>query len=101
MDILNKSQKCAAVAAAAAHELNNELTVILTGICDAISMLEPTHPARVLLVQSRAAAQRCAWHASDVLNFSSKNGVLPVRESLERLLKDQVTNEPKQRQTTS
>ena len=86
MEHLNRADRACAVTAAAAHDLNNELTVILSGICASLTELGPNHRVRPLLVQARAAAQRCAWKASGMLNFSSRRGVMPVRESLERLI---------------
>jgi len=81
-----KADRAFAVAAAAAHDLNDELTIIFSSVCDSLSSLEPGHPARQLLLEARSAAQRCAWKASGLLNFSARAGVQPVRTSLESLL---------------
>ena len=86
MEHLNRTQQACAVTAAAAHDINNELTVILSGVCGTLAELGPNHPARDLLVQARAAAQRCAGKASGLLNFSAKRGVMPVRDSLDHLM---------------
>ena len=86
MKHLNRADRACAITAAAAHELNNELTVILSSVCGTLSELGPNHPARGLLVQARSAAQRCAWRASSLLNFSSRAGVLPVRAELQELI---------------
>jgi hypothetical protein len=74
------------VAAAAAHDLNDELTIIFSTVCDSIASLEPGHPARAMLLDARSAAQRCAWKASGLLNFTARAGVRPARTPLETLL---------------
>jgi len=83
---LNRTDRACAVTAAAAHDLNNELTVILSGVCGTLADLGPNHPSRHLLLQARAAAQRCAWRASSLLNFSARRGIMPVRDSLDHLI---------------
>jgi len=85
---LTRADRACAVAAAAAHDLNNELTVILSSVCGALEELTPDHPARRLLVQARSSAQRCAWKASGMLNFSARRGVGAVRRSLDDLMTD-------------
>jgi signal transduction histidine kinase len=74
------------VAAAAAHELNNELTVILSSVTESLHRLEPDHPARAYLLDLRAAAQRCTWKASALLNLCARYHT-PVRASFDSLTK--------------
>lgn len=81
-----KSDRVWAVAAAAAHDLNDELTVILTSVTSSIEALEPGHPARPLLFDLQSAAQRCAWKASGLLNYSARHGAQGVAVPLETLL---------------
>lgn len=88
MEHLNQAERACAVTAAAAHDLNNELTVILSGVCGTLAALGPHHPQRQLLIQARSAAQRCAWKASGLLNFSARRGILPVRDSLDHLMSE-------------
>jgi hypothetical protein len=75
-----------AIAAAAAHDLNDELTVILSSVTTSIELLEADHPARPFLLDLRSAAQRCAWKASGLLNYGVRHGVYPVAATLESLL---------------
>jgi hypothetical protein len=77
-----------AVAAAAAHDLNDELTVILTSVTASIRALEPDHPARPMLLDLRSAAQRCAWKASGLLNFTARRGARPSAATFERLAEE-------------
>jgi signal transduction histidine kinase len=84
---LTKIERSGAVAAAAAHDINNELTVILSTVTDSIEKLGLTHPARPLLLELRSSAQRCAWMTSDLLNYSARHGVRPTSERLENLLR--------------
>jgi hypothetical protein len=81
-----KADRACAVAAAAAHDLNDELTVILSSVVSSILVLEPGHPARPLLFDLQSAAQRCAWKASGLLNYGARHGVQPVAANLESLL---------------
>ena len=63
------------MAAAAAHDLNDELTVILNGVSDSLETLGPGHPARSLLLEARSAIQRSVWKTSSLLTFSARHGV--------------------------
>lgn len=82
----SKAKRACAVAAAAAHDFNNELTVILSSTSDALLLIKPPHPARELLLDIQAAAQRCVWKASGLLNFSARVNPGPVRASFEYLI---------------
>lgn len=86
MERLNYADRACAVAAAAAHDLNNELTVVLTSVTNIISLIEPGHPARPLLLDLRSAAQRCAWKASGLLNYSARAGARPSPAPMESLM---------------
>jgi C4-dicarboxylate-specific signal transduction histidine kinase len=81
-----KAERACAIAAAAAHELNDELTVILTSVRSTMLALEPGHPARPMLLDLQGAAQRCAWMASTLLNYSARKGVRPAPTRMERLV---------------
>jgi signal transduction histidine kinase len=86
MDHLSNAKRACAVAAAAAHDFNNELTVILSSAADALRSLDASDPAHVLLLDIQAAAQRCVWKASGLLNFSARVNPGPVRASFEYLI---------------
>lgn len=77
-----------AVSAAAAHDMNNDLTVILSGLALALPLVSSDDPARPYLLEVRAAAQRCAWKASDLLNYSARNGARGSKSTLERLIEE-------------
>ncbi len=85
---LTRIDRAYVIAAAAAHDLNNELTVILSSVRDSILTLEPGHPARPLLLDLESAAQRCAWKASGLLNYSARRGVQAPAVPLERLIEE-------------
>ncbi len=74
------------MAAAAAHDLNCELTVILSGVAGSLATLEPGHPARALLLDAQGAVQRCAWKTSSLLTFSARRGMSRVSVPMETLL---------------
>jgi len=69
---LTKTDCPCAVAAAAAQDLNNELTIIVNCASWAMLTLEPGHPARPFLHDLQGAAQRCVWKASGLLNYSTQ-----------------------------
>jgi signal transduction histidine kinase len=83
---LTNADRACAVAAAAAHDFNNELTVILSSVAGALGAVPAENPARELLLDIQAAAQRCVWKASGLLNFSARVNPHPVRASFEYLI---------------
>jgi len=85
-----RPDRVCAVAAAAAHDLNDELTVILTSVTASIRCLAPDHPARAMLLDLQGAAQRCAWKASGLLNFTARRGARPSAATMERLVEDEL-----------
>jgi len=83
---LTQKDRVCAIAAAAAHDLNDELTIILNGANQALECLEPGHPARYLVREARWAAERCVWKTSGLLNYGVKHGLRPVPIAMERLI---------------
>jgi hypothetical protein len=83
---LTDANRACAVAAAAAHDLNNELTVIVNSVTRALGTVDNGHPAHQLLLDLQASAQRCTWKASGLLNFSARVNPTPVRASFEFLI---------------
>ena len=86
VEYLSESNRACAVAAAAAHEFNNELTVILNSVTNVLELVDENDEAYLLLVDLRAAAQRCVWKASGLLNFSARVNPHPVRASFDYLI---------------
>jgi len=80
------ADRACAVAAAAAHDLNDELTVILSGVAGSLETLEPGHPARPLLLEARRAAERSAWKTSSLLHFGARHGAVRAAAPLPALL---------------
>jgi signal transduction histidine kinase len=83
---LTKADRVTTAAAAVAHDLNNELTVILTSVNRSIESLEPGHPSRDLLLDLQGAAQRCAWKTHGLLAYSVREGARPVAAEFEELI---------------
>ena len=81
-----KTDRASVVAAAAAHEFNNELTVILSTVASSLEALESGYPARASLLELQDAAQRCARNSSGLLRFSKRPDTPVVRTSFEKLL---------------
>ena len=77
METTPKLTRAHVVAAAAAQDLNNDLTVILSSVTRSIEEIEPDHPAHPFLLELRSAAQRCAWRTSGLLNYSARHGLRP------------------------
>ena len=86
MERLTKADRACAVAAAAAHDLNDELTVIVNSVSCSLHSLEPGHPARSLLLAAQSAVQRCVWKTSGLLNYSARRGTGPINVPMERLV---------------
>ena len=85
---LQKLDRASAVAAAAAQELNDHLTVILSSLTSSLVAMEPGHPARPPLVDLERAALRCAATSSRLLQFSARRGARPSRADLETVLEE-------------
>jgi hypothetical protein len=83
---LTHADRACAVAAAAAHDLNDELTIIVNTTSHSLQTLEPGHPARPLLLELQRSAQRCVWKASGLLNYGARRGARAVNVPLERLI---------------
>lgn len=86
MTPLTRGDRAIAVAAAVAHDLNDELTVILTSVTASLRALDSQHPARAFLLDLQSSAQRCAWKASGLLNFTARRGARPSAATFERLV---------------
>ena len=86
---LLKTDRVCAIAAAAAHDLNNELTVILNSVSNSIPTLEPGHPARPDLLDLHLAVLRCSRISSALLEFSARNGARPPSAPFDHLVKDE------------
>jgi hypothetical protein len=83
---LTQADRACAVASAAAHDLNDELTIMLNAASFAFASCEPGHPARLFLHEIQWAAQRCVWKTSGLLNYGVRQGVRPVPIPMERLM---------------
>lgn len=86
MERLFKGDQAYALAAATAHEFNNELTVILSSIATLIGEMPPGQPGRDRAIELQDAAQRCAQRTADLLRFGVRRGPRVLRASLERLI---------------
>jgi hypothetical protein len=85
---LLKTDRVCAIAAAAAHGLNNELTVILNSVSNSIPTLEPGHPARPDLLDLHLAVLRCSRISSGLLEFTARNGARPASALFDHLVKE-------------
>ena len=85
---LQRLDRVSTLAAATAHSLNDDLTVILSSLTGSMLAMEPGHPARLPLMDLERAALRCVTTASRLLDFSARRGTRPVCASLEAVLDD-------------
>jgi signal transduction histidine kinase len=83
---ITKADHAYAVAAAAAHDFNNELTVILSSLDHSMMALEPGHPARPYLLDLQEAVQRCTRTSSGLLTFSFSRGARMSSAPFESLI---------------
>jgi hypothetical protein len=81
-----RTDRAYAVAGAAARDLNNELTVILSSVSGLLESLPEDHPAHIRLLDLQGAAQRCVWKAAGLLEFSARRGLRPSAAPLESLI---------------
>ena len=86
MEALTKADRACAVAAAAAHDLNDELTVIVNSVSCSLNALDPGDPIRDWLIEAQSAVQRCMWKTSGLLNYSARRGTRPGSAPMERLV---------------
>jgi hypothetical protein len=81
-----KTDRATAVVAAAAHEFNDELTVILNAVAESLEALPKAHPLYRGLIEAQCAAHRCAQRAEGMLCFSARRGLRPAPSCAEALL---------------
>ncbi len=86
MERIFKLDKPYSVAASVSHDLNDELTIILSSALLSMELLDLDHPAVPLLLEIQCAAERCAGRADGLLNYSARKGGLPVPASFETLI---------------
>ncbi len=83
---MTAADRIATVLAVAGRELNDEMTIIATSLTEVLGLLPPDHPARHFLADALAAAQRCCWKSSAMLNYASRRGALRTAAQMEHLL---------------
>jgi hypothetical protein len=83
---LTNADRACAIAAAAAHDFNDELTIIVNSASQSILHLEPGHPARPYIADIESAVQRCIWKASGLLTYTTRQGMRPASASMERVV---------------
>jgi hypothetical protein len=81
-----KPDRVTAVLAAAAHEVNDELTVIMNAVAESLDALPPAHPMYHGLIEAQCAAHRLARRAEGMLCFSARRGQRPAPSIVEALL---------------
>ena len=86
MERTAKPDRATAVVAAAAHDVNDELTVILNAVAASLDMLPPDHPLYHALIEAQCAAHRLAQRAEGMLCFSARRGQRPAPSNVEALL---------------
>ncbi len=80
--------RIAAVAAAAAHDINNELAVIM-GCCElALAETSPDEAIHTDLLELQRAAQRLTWKAAGLLHYASRHCGRVPSASMERVILD-------------
>jgi septal ring factor EnvC (AmiA/AmiB activator) len=86
------------MASSDAHQINDELTIILNSIWIVLQMLEPGHPGRVELYDASAAAQRCTGRHRQLMSWISYQldkilAEIVTREGLRQALKEYVSSD--------
>jgi hypothetical protein len=80
-ETMNANVKHAAMIAAAAQDVNDELTVLATALAG--MTLPPHDPLRARVLEALAATQRLAWKTTGMLNYAARNGARPCAAKLE------------------
>lgn len=83
------AERACSVGAAAAHDLNDELTIILTAASEALATVHLGHRACPHLFDLQAAAQRSAWKVAHLLNYAERGGATVVKCSMEKLIAEE------------
>lgn len=84
--MLTPAERVSSVAAAAAHDLNDDLTVIASSTALALRELPLSHPVRALLLDIQNATKRCGNKTAQLLAFSHSGGAQPVAATLDRMI---------------
>ncbi len=80
--------RIAAVSAAAAHDINDELTIIV-GCCElALAETSPDEAIHTDLLELQRAVQRATWKAAGLLHYASRHGGRLPSASMERVILD-------------
>ncbi len=88
MFAMQRIDKMAAVAAAVAHDMNDELTVIRS----VLALIDQDQAFREDLVDAQAAAQRASWLIGRMLRFARQRGAGPNAETADSLI-DRITTD--------
>lgn len=83
------TRRACAVAMAAGHDLNDELTILANCLIQAVEQTPAEDPRRFLLVEARRSVQRCIWKTSGLINYGARHNARPTKFSMERLILDQ------------
>jgi len=83
---ISKPDRVTAALAAAAHDVNDELTVILNAVAESLDALPVAHPLYHGLIEAQCAAHRLAQRAEGMLCFSARRGQRPAPSCEEALL---------------
>lgn len=86
MFLASDAGKARAVAAAAAQDLNDELTIILTAVTNVAAGLESGDPRWHLLMEAIQAAERCGHKTRGLLNYAARSGAKPQPAQMEILI---------------
>ncbi len=75
--------------AVAGREFNDEMTVVASGIDDAMRHMAEDDPARDSLVDVRASLQRCIYKAALMLEYANHHGAMRTAAPLGFFLEGQ------------
>lgn len=90
MQRLTQADRACAVAMAAAHDLNDELSIVCNIHDSVLQGLAPDDPLRSGILEAQRSVQRMIWKTSGLLNYGARRGVQPVGATMERLILEDV-----------
>ena len=72
---MTTAQRAVALAAVTGRELNDELTILHNALDIVINDSHPLSREHAAALEARAAVQRIAWIAADLLRYAQQQGI--------------------------
>ena len=81
----SRDRRAIALLAAAGHEMNDDLTILYSAVCDVSALTERDDPRFALLMEATAAIDSLSQMARAMLKYANEKGVNATRISVEKI----------------